>query len=124
MLFDSPFSSPFIVPVAFMSGWVCVTWFRAHYGYSKKHGWSPNSENMAVPPMFQKMLEKAMAERDTEMQQLRERIEVLEKIVAGIPVKRLGEPEEIASIVAWIASDEGGYATGSDFSLNGGLHMG
>jgi acetoacetyl-CoA reductase len=52
------------------------------------------------------------------------RPEVLEKIVAGIPVKRLGEPEEIASIVAWIASDEGGYATGSDFSLNGGLHMG
>ena len=52
------------------------------------------------------------------------RPEVLDKIVAGIPVKRLGEPEEIASIVAWIASDEGGYATGSDFSLNGGLHMG
>ena len=52
------------------------------------------------------------------------RPDVLEKIVAGIPVKRLGEPEEIASIVAWIASDEGGYATGSDFSLNGGLHMG
>ncbi|MES2932497.1 MAG: 3-ketoacyl-ACP reductase [Pseudomonadota bacterium] len=52
------------------------------------------------------------------------RPEVLEKIVAGIPVKRLGEPEEIASIVAWIASEDGGYATGSDFSLNGGLHMG
>lgn len=52
------------------------------------------------------------------------RPEVLEKIVAGIPLKRLGEPGEIASIVAWIASDEGGYATGSDFSLNGGLHMG
>ncbi|EGF33368.1 Acetoacetyl-CoA reductase [Oxalobacteraceae bacterium IMCC9480] len=52
------------------------------------------------------------------------RADVLDKIVAGIPVKRLGEPDEIASIVAWIASDEGGYATGSDFSLNGGLHMG
>ena len=52
------------------------------------------------------------------------RPEVLEKIVAGIPVKRLGLPEEIGSIVAWIASDEGGYATGADFSLNGGLHMG
>jgi acetoacetyl-CoA reductase len=52
------------------------------------------------------------------------RPEVLEKIVAGIPVKRLAEPEEIASIVAWIASDDGGYATGSDFSINGGLHMG
>jgi hypothetical protein len=40
------------------------------------------------------------------------RPDVLEKIVSGIPVKRLAEPEEIASIVAWIASDEGGYATG------------
>jgi acetoacetyl-CoA reductase len=49
--------------------------------------------------------------------------EVLEKIVATIPVKRLGEPDEIASIIAWIASDESGFATGADFSLNGGLHM-
>lgn len=52
------------------------------------------------------------------------RQDVLEKIIAGIPVKRLGLPEEIGSIVSWIASDEGGYATGADFSLNGGLHMG
>ena len=52
------------------------------------------------------------------------RPDVLEKIVGTIPVKRLGEPEEIASIVAWIASDESGFATGADFSLNGGLHMG
>jgi acetoacetyl-CoA reductase len=51
------------------------------------------------------------------------RPDVLEKIVATIPVKRLGEPEEIASIVAWIASEDSGFATGADFSLNGGLHM-
>ncbi len=52
------------------------------------------------------------------------RPDVLEKIVSGVPAKRLGSPEEIASIIAWISSDEGGYATGADFSLNGGLHMG
>jgi len=52
------------------------------------------------------------------------RPDVLEKIVASVPAKRLGMPEEIASIIAWIACDEGGYATGADFSLNGGLHMG
>jgi acetoacetyl-CoA reductase len=52
------------------------------------------------------------------------RPDVLEKIVATIPVRRLGTPEEIASIVAWIASDDAGFATGADFSLNGGLHMG
>jgi len=52
------------------------------------------------------------------------RPDVLEKIVATIPVRRLGTPEEIASIVSWLASDESGFSTGADFSLNGGLHMG
>ncbi|MFN8918218.1 MAG: acetoacetyl-CoA reductase [Burkholderiales bacterium] len=52
------------------------------------------------------------------------RPDVLEKIVATIPVKRLGTPEEIGSMVTWIASDDGGFATGADFSVNGGLHMG
>ena len=50
--------------------------------------------------------------------------EILDKIVATIPVKRLGTPEEIGSIVAWIAGEDSGFATGADFSINGGLHMG
>jgi len=52
------------------------------------------------------------------------RADVLEKIVATIPVKRLGTPEEIASIVAWLAGEDSGFTTGADFSCNGGLHMG
>ncbi len=52
------------------------------------------------------------------------RPDVLEKIVATIPVKRLGNPEEIGSIVAWLASEDAGFTTGADFSCNGGLHMG
>jgi acetoacetyl-CoA reductase len=52
------------------------------------------------------------------------RQDVLDKIVGTIPVKRLGEPSEIASIIAWIASEDSGYSTGADFSVNGGLHMG
>jgi acetoacetyl-CoA reductase len=52
------------------------------------------------------------------------RQDVLDKIVATIPVKRLGQPEEIASIIAWLASEDGSYSTGADFSVNGGLHMG
>ncbi|MDN4587566.1 beta-ketoacyl-ACP reductase [Xenophilus aerolatus] len=51
------------------------------------------------------------------------RQEVLDKIVGTIPVKRLGDPSEIASIISWLASDEGGYSTGADFPVNGGLHM-
>ena len=50
--------------------------------------------------------------------------EVLEKIVATIPVKRLGTPEEIGSICAWLAGPDSGFTTGADFSCNGGLHMG
>jgi acetoacetyl-CoA reductase len=49
--------------------------------------------------------------------------EVLQTIIDSIPVRRLGQPSEIASIVAWLAGEESGFATGADFSLNGGLHM-
>lgn len=50
--------------------------------------------------------------------------EVLDKIVATIPVKRLGTPDEIASIVGWLAGNESGFTTGAEFACNGGLHMG
>jgi len=50
--------------------------------------------------------------------------EVLEKIVATIPVKRLGTPDEIGSIVGWLAGDQSGFTTGAEFAVNGGLHMG
>jgi acetoacetyl-CoA reductase len=50
--------------------------------------------------------------------------EILEKIVSTIPVKRLGTPEEIGSICAWLAGEDSGFTTGADFSCNGGLHMG
>ena len=46
--------------------------------------------------------------------------EILEKIVATIPVKRLGTPEEIGSVVAWLAGEDSGFTTGADFSCNGG----
>jgi acetoacetyl-CoA reductase len=52
------------------------------------------------------------------------RADVLDKIVGTVPARRLGSPQEIASIIAWLASEDGSYATGADFSINGGLHMG
>ena len=51
------------------------------------------------------------------------RPEILENIVAGIPAGRLGKPAEIAAMIAWLASDDAAYATGADFSVNGGLNM-
>jgi acetoacetyl-CoA reductase len=52
------------------------------------------------------------------------RPQILEKIIETIPVKRLGTPNEIGSIVAWLAGEDSGFTTGADFSCNGGLHMG
>jgi acetoacetyl-CoA reductase len=52
------------------------------------------------------------------------REDVLEKIVATIPVKRLGEPAEIAAMVSWLASPQAGFTTGANFACNGGNHMG
>ena len=49
--------------------------------------------------------------------------EVLEKIVAKIPVGRLGQASEIARGVTFLCSDNGGFITGSTLSINGGQHM-
>jgi acetoacetyl-CoA reductase len=48
---------------------------------------------------------------------------VLEKIVATIPVGRLGKPDEIAKAVLFLVDDEMGFMTGSTLSINGGQHM-
>ena len=49
--------------------------------------------------------------------------EVLQKIVARIPVGRLGRADEIARGVAFLCDENGGFITGSTLSINGGQHM-
>ena len=49
--------------------------------------------------------------------------DIRNKIIAGIPVARLGTPEEIAALVDFLASEEAAFATGANFSMNGGQHM-
>jgi len=50
--------------------------------------------------------------------------EVLDtKIVPQIPMGRLGKPEEIAGLVAYLASDEAAFVTGANIAINGGQHM-
>ena len=51
------------------------------------------------------------------------RDDVREQIVAQIPAGRLAMPEEIADSVAFLASDQAAYITGTNLSVNGGLHM-
>jgi acetoacetyl-CoA reductase len=48
---------------------------------------------------------------------------VLEKIVAKIPVGRLGQADEIARGVVFLCSEDAGFVTGSTMSINGGQHM-
>ncbi len=48
---------------------------------------------------------------------------VMERIRKQIPVGRLGRPEEIARVVAFLAADESAYVTGQVWSVNGGLDM-
>ncbi|MBJ7416396.1 MAG: acetoacetyl-CoA reductase [Niveispirillum sp.] len=49
--------------------------------------------------------------------------DVLKKIVAKVPVGRLGQASEIARGVLFLVADEGGFITGSTLSINGGQHM-
>lgn len=51
------------------------------------------------------------------------RPDILDSIIAKIPVKRMGDPEEIAALVAYLASQESAFCTGADFSINGGMNM-
>ena len=45
------------------------------------------------------------------------------KIIPQIPIGRLGRPEEIAGLCAYLASDEAAFLTGANIAINGGQHM-
>lgn len=49
--------------------------------------------------------------------------EIREKIIAQIPVGRLGKPEEIAQAVGFLAADSSGFITGSNLTINGGQYL-
>ena len=48
---------------------------------------------------------------------------VAEKMVAGVPLQRLGRPEDIAAAYAFLASDDAAYVTGAVLEVSGGLSM-
>ena len=51
------------------------------------------------------------------------RPEIRERIVASIPMGRLAQPAEVAAVVAFLVSEDAGYITGANISVNGGMHM-
>ena len=66
----------------------------------------------AVAPGF---ITTAMTDRMT--------AEARETLSAQIPLQRLGSPEDVASAVAYLASEEAGYVTGTVLNVSGGLYM-
>jgi acetoacetyl-CoA reductase len=49
--------------------------------------------------------------------------EIRNGIIAGIPVNRLGTPEEVADLIVFLAGEHSGFITGSNIAINGGQHM-
>ena len=90
--------------------------------------------SISLEPVFWRALEAAARERgcpvnaiapgyiDTDMVAAVPQ-DVLQKIVARIPVGRLGKAEEIARGVAFLVDENAGFVTGSTLSINGGQHM-
>src|SRR5690554_2623969 len=50
-------------------------------------------------------------------------IAIRQAITDSVPMKRLGKPEEVGALCAYLASDMAGYMTGATLNMNGGLHM-
>jgi 3-oxoacyl-[acyl-carrier protein] reductase len=49
--------------------------------------------------------------------------ELKDKMLANIPLKRIGRPEDVAAAVRFLASEEAGYITGHVLDVNGGIYM-
>ena len=60
---------------------------------------------------------------DTDMHtRQRERTpELIDRLVAGIPMRRIGDPREVADAAVFLAADESGYITGSELVIDGGV---
>lgn len=75
------------------------------------------AKEVATKGIFVNAIAPAMIETDLLKQMTPETVEMLK---AKIPMGRLGKPEEIAALVAWLASDECSFSTGAVYDLSGG----
>lgn len=67
--------------------------------------------NAVAPGFIDTDMTRALAEKQTD------------SLLAQIPLSRFGRPEEVAAVVAFLASESGGYITGETIHVNGGMHM-
>lgn len=74
--------------------------------------------SVAPGPTATPMMDAALAGGDGDAGR-----KILEKIIRGVPLGRIGEPEDVAGIVTFLASDEAAFITGQVISVSGGLSM-
>ncbi|MCB1418935.1 MAG: 3-oxoacyl-[acyl-carrier-protein] reductase [Notoacmeibacter sp.] len=84
-------------------------------GFSKSLGQEIASRNVTVNCVAPGFIESDMTEKLNDKQK--------DAIMGAIPMKRMGKGAEIASAVAWLASDGAGYVTGQTIHVNGGMAM-
>jgi 3-oxoacyl-[acyl-carrier protein] reductase len=85
-------------------------------GFSRALARELGSRNITVNSVAPGFIQTDMTEALPEAQK--------EALLQGIPLGRLGQPAEIASAVAWLASEGGGYVTGTTLHVNGGMFTG
>jgi NAD(P)-dependent dehydrogenase (short-subunit alcohol dehydrogenase family) len=85
-------------------------------GLTRKAAVDYSGENVRVNAVCPGIIDTPMVQRAGE-----ESGELLEQMKASTPAGRLGEPEEIASAVVWLCSDDASFAMGHPFTLDGGL---
>ena len=84
-------------------------------GMSKALAAEVGSRGITVNVVAPGFIETAMTDALNDEQRAR--------LVGGIPLGRMGQPEDVASAVAWLASDEAGWVTGTTVHVNGGMAM-
>ena len=85
-------------------------------GFTRALARELGSRNITVNSVAPGFIQTDMMEALSEAQK--------DALLAGIPLARLGQPGEIASAVGWLASDGGGYVTGTTLHVNGGMFTG
>jgi len=84
-------------------------------GFTKSLAQEVGSRGITVNAVAPGMIDTDMTRELPETQR--------DALLGGIPLGRLGQPEEIAAVVAFLASDAGGYVTGETIHVNGGMYM-
>ena len=85
------------------------------FGFTKSLAQEVGSRGVTVNAVAPGMIDTDMTRELPDAQR--------QALLASIPLGRLGQPEEIAAVVAFLASDAGGYVTGETIHVNGGMYM-